>query len=264
MRLRLRLLLVSLLAGLLLPGAGRAADQPVVWVDQGHGQVFQIDREGPLQLTALAQLLARQGLVVKTSRQRLDPQHLQGVSALLISGAFQPYTAAEIEAIHSFVAAGGKLAIMLHIAPPLDALLASFGVAYSNGVIRDPDQALGGEPLNFAVTRLAPHPLTRGVKRIELYGVWALTNMDDRARIIARTSPHSWVDLNGDRRLGQGDAVQSFGVLVAGQLGKGGFAIFGDDALFQNRFIDGNHRLAVNLAHWLAGREHHPALALRD
>lgn len=264
MRLLRGLLPGLLLVGLLLTTPGRAEQPPVVWVDQGHGQVFQIDQEGDLQLTALAQLLAREGLVVKTGRQPLDEQLLRGSSALLISGAFQPYTPAEIEAIHRFVAGGGRLAVMLHIAPPLGPLLASFGVDFANGVIRDPDQAIAGEPLNFTVTRLAPHPLTRGVKRINLYGVWALTNVDNRARIIARSSPHSWIDLNGDRRLGRGDAVQSFGVLVAGELGQGAFAIFGDDALFQNRFFPDNRDLGRNLAHWLAGKGAGPTVAILE
>ncbi|HXQ23784.1 MAG TPA: hypothetical protein VN812_19045, partial [Candidatus Acidoferrales bacterium] len=52
--------------------------------------------------------------------------------------------------------------------------------------------------------------------------------------------------------LDPGDAVQSFGVLVAGQLGLGRFAIFGDDALFQNQFLmGGNVVLARNLVAWL-------------
>jgi len=261
---RLAPLLLLLLIGLLPAARLRAASGPVVWFDQGHGQTFRIDQEGDLHLSALAQLLAREGLVVQTGRQPLDRGRLQGPAALVISGAFQPYSATEIEAIHDFVSAGGRLAIMVHIPRPLEALLLSFGVNFANGVIRDPDQSLDGEPLIFAVTRLQPHPLTRDVTAIHLYGAWALTNLDRRSRIIARSSPFSWIDLNGDRRLGRGDAVQSFGVLVAGTLGQGEFAVFGDDALFQNRFLEGNRTLALNLAHWLAAGKALPTVALRN
>jgi hypothetical protein len=39
---------------------------------------------------------------------------------------------------------------------------------------------------------------------------------------------------------------------VAGALGRGRFVVFGDDTLFQNRFLDGsNLELAGNLVHWL-------------
>jgi len=258
------LLLFALLLGLCAPWAASAGAPPVVWVDQGHGQAFRIDREGDLQLSALAQVLASEGLVVKSGRQELDRERLQGVSALLISGAFQPCSPEEIAAIHSFVNDGGRLVVLLHTAPPLGDLLFRFGIDFANGVIRDPRQAIDGEPLNFTVTRLARHPLTRQLREISLFGVWALTNLDERASIIASSDPFSWIDLNGDRRLNRGDAVQAFGVLVGGTLGRGEFVVFGDDALFQNRFIDRNRQLAVNLARWLAGRDTASSVAALD
>lgn len=43
-------------------------------------------------------------------------------------------------------------------------------------------------------------------------------------------------------------------MVVAGSYGKGRFAVFGDDAIFQNRFLDAdNRKLAANLARWLKG-----------
>ena len=47
--------------------------------------------------------------------------------------------------------------------------------------------------------------------------------------------------------------LHSYGILVVGQRGRGRFAVFGDDAIFQNRFLDAsNRKLAQNLAGWLA------------
>jgi len=38
-------------------------------------------------------------------------------------------------------------------------------------------------------------------------------------------------------------------------LGKGGFLVFGDDAIFQNKFMGTNNKaLAANLAGWLKQR----------
>jgi len=72
------------------------------------------------------------------------------------------------------------------------------------------------------------------------------------ARVIASTSPKGWVDLNGDKKLSTGDVVQAFGVVVDGARGAGRFVVFGDDAIFQNKFLDQqNLRLAHNLASWL-------------
>jgi len=120
-------------------------------------------------------------------------------------------------------------------------------------VIRERENVIGGDPVNFRVTRFEPHLVTRQLVAFSIYGGWALNNLDNGAIVIARTGPESWIDLNGDRVLGQGDAVQSFGVAVAGRLGQGQFALFGDDAIFQNQFLkDGNLTLARNLVAWLA------------
>ena len=80
-------------------------------------------------------------------------------------------------------------------------------------------------------------------------------NMVPTAGIIAATSEDAWVDLDGNRKLSAADAVQSFGVVVAGTLGKGQFLVFGDDAIFQNKFLDDdNRRLANNLAEWFGAK----------
>ncbi|TYO99219.1 hypothetical protein EDC39_10362 [Geothermobacter ehrlichii] len=239
---------------LMLPLSLRAAQKPVVWFDQAHGQAFRIDRQGPLHLTDFARLLIEQGSVAETSRQPLDSGMLDKAEALVLSGAFRPYSEAEIDAVMDFLRRGGRLAVMLHIAPPVGTLLHRLGVDFSNGVIREQDRILGGDPLNFRVVDLAAHPVLAGLRGFNIYGGWALTNTGSGCRIIARTGPRAWVDLDRNRRLNRGDAMQRFGVAVAGTLGKGGFIIFADDAIFQNRFLAANRRLAVNLARWLLGK----------
>jgi hypothetical protein len=58
--------------------------------------------------------------------------------------------------------------------------------------------------------------------------------------------------MDGDMKLSKGDIVQSFGVVVQGTHGAGRFVVFGDDAIFQNKFLDAsNKQLARNLARWL-------------
>jgi len=238
---------------LLAGGTSSVAQRPVVWFDQGHGQKVRVDQDGPLQLSSLAELLVGEGLQVKTGRRALDDELLGQAQALVISGAFQPLQPGEIQALHRFVESGGRLLILLHIAPPLGPLLQSFGVDFSNGVIREQRQVLGQEPLNFSVTDLARHPLLTNVQSVAIYGAWALLGMDLTVQSLAQTSPEAWVDLNGNRILDRQDARQAFAVVVAGHKGRGEFLVFGDDALFQNRFIGGNRQLAQNLAHWLSG-----------
>ena len=142
---------------------------------------------------------------------------------------------------------------MLHIGPPVADLLHRLNTSISNGVICERENIIEDTCANFRVTRLKPHELTKGLREFSIFGGWALLNTGANASIVAETGPRAWVDLNGDGKLGAGDAVQSFGVVVTGQLGRGHFVVFGDDAIFQNQFIqDGNLLLAKNLAAWLA------------
>ena len=248
-------LLAALAGGLLATvtlGAAPQSVRPIVLFDQGHGERFVIDTEGTLDLSGLAAVLAEDGLQVRATRTPLTDAQLAGVTALVISGAFSPLSPAEIETVRQFVARGGLLCVMLHVAPPLAPLLAPFGVVTSNGVIHERREVIGGQGLDFRVVTLAPHALTRDLSHFAVYGSWALLPEGPRMTALARTSDWAWVDLDADGRLGPRDARQPFGVLVAGRYGRGEVAVFGDDALFQNAFLhDNNLLLARNLARWL-------------
>ena len=221
--------------------------------DEAHGERFLPERDGPLDLSRFAKTLEEQGFEIRTSEQALTDQLLAHVDVLVISGAFKPLTSAEVEATQRFIERGGRLSVMLHIGPPVADLLHRLDTSISNGVICERENIIDNTCSNFRVTRLKPHDLTRGLKEFSIFGGWALLNTGGNASIIAETSPLAWIDLNGDGKLGAGDAVQSFGVVVTGQVGRGRFVVFGDDALFQNQFVTaGNLLLAKNLAAWLA------------
>lgn len=243
------------LALLLLLTAGTAAASPTVLFDQGHGQRFLIDQPGPLQLSELAQRFGDGGWRIGTTDQPLSDAVLADAEALVCSGPFRPFAPEEVEAIVRFLERGGRMAVMLHIAPPAAPLLHRLGIAFSNGVIREQNRIIGDNPLDFTVNRLLPHPLTEGLEQFSLYGSWALTGTTDDVTVIASSGDRSWVDLNGNGRFDSGDASQPFGVLVTGSRGEGQFAVFGDDAIFQNRFLTGaSLSLADNLIDWLARR----------
>lgn len=245
------LLLVYILGLVLLSVPAHA--RPTVLFDQGHGQRFLIDKGDDLDLSRLAGVFRDAGFEPTSSTSLLTAERLTATDALILSGTFKPYTPEEIAAIAAFVNQGGALCIMLHVAPPLATLLHRLGVAHANGVIREQENIIDDDPLNFRVTRLADHPLFLGIRQFSLHGVWALLDERSGVQAIAHTSPSAWIDLNGNRRLDQGDARQSFAVAVAGQAGKGRFVVFGDDAVFQNKFLVGdNLTLGRNLAAWLA------------
>jgi hypothetical protein len=251
--------LVALVAvlGKAAPGAPPAG--PVVLFDQGHGQRFLIRGKGPLDLSSFASVVRARGGKTQATKVALTPAALDGVQALVVSGPFDKVRPDEVEAIAAFVERGGRLAVMIHVEAPVADLLHKFAISVSNGVIREQAGVLGNDPLNFRVTRFGTHPLTKGLDSFAVYGAWALLPTSKDAQAIAVTGPTAWVDLNRNGKLEKGDAVQSFAVLVAGRQGNGGIVAFGDDALFQNKFLkDGNRRLAENLAEWLLGKDPRP------
>jgi hypothetical protein len=226
-----------------------------VLFDQGHGQRFLIERGGDLDLSLLAGAFRDLGHDVSTSTAPLTEKLLARIDVLLISGPFRPYSLEEIETVTRFVERGGAVCITLHIAPPLSALLFRLGVDHSNSIIHEKEGIIDGDPIRFNVTRLENHPLFQGISKFSLHGVWALLESSTaNVRSIARTSTSAWIDLNGNGTFDQGDAQQAFAVAVAGEAGKGRFVVFGDDAIFQNKFLkEENLTLARNLAAWLAG-----------
>ena len=236
---------------LVLSQAGQ--NSPNILFDEGHGQRFVIDNSGDLQLSKLAGTMRSSGAQVSKTKEILSDDSLKGASALVISGPFKPLQSGEIEAIVRFIQKGGRLVAMLHIGPPLGDLLVRLGLDYSNSVIHERQNVIDKD-INFRVTDLSPNPLFTGVNSFAAYGVWAISP-GEMSSSIARTSSTAWIDLNNDGILSNGDAVGAFSIVVTGSLGAGSFAIFGDDAIFQNRFLEGNNqKLAVNLARWLTSR----------
>lgn len=230
--------------------AQTAVAQTVV-VDTGHGERFSISETGPLQLSGFAEILRGTGCKIATVKKPISDATLAEADGLVISGAFIPLDRDEVEAVMRFMQRGGKVAVMLHIAPPLTSLLDRLKISHTNGVIQERENVIGELPINFKVNRLGNHAVLKGLHDFSLYGVWGLMNRDSSSRIIAATGPKAWVDLRGDK-VQTKDETASFGVAVAGEVGKGGFIVFGDDAIFQNKFLDrSNKALAANLAKWL-------------
>jgi hypothetical protein len=225
---------------------------PIVLFDESHAQQFVINKSGPLDLSDLAVLYQDNGFNVISHADGLTKAILASVDVLVISGPFLPFSESELETVIDFIDAGGGLAIMLHIAPPARDLLHHLDVDYTNGTLRETSQTVDGNPLNFRVSIMADHPVTAGLDNFTLYGAWALRGTAPHTTIIAATSQHSWIDLNRDNQLTEVDAMQTFGVMIAGEIGQGRYVVLGDDAVFQNRFLDeANRQLALKLVYWL-------------
>ncbi len=244
-------LLFLLCLFLLLP-LSALADTPRLLFDQGHRQAFVIEKEGPLQLSRLAELFQQQGWRVEQTTKQLTKQSLTDVDALVISGAFSPLSPDEIDAVLGYLQRGGKLAVMIHIGQPLLTLLHKLGVDVGTRVINEKQNQPNGKTIDFMVHNFSPHPLTKNLQSFTIYGGWPLQAFEQQGKSVASSSPHSWVDMNQDKKLSKGDMISPFDVLISGEYGRGSFAVFADDAIFQNQFLQGgNKALAENLGRWL-------------
>jgi hypothetical protein len=244
---------------LLLPISAIAG--PTVLFDQGHGQQFLSSKNGPLDLSGLAALFTDQGATLRTSEGPLTTEALSGVDILIISGPFFPITEPEINAIIQFIDHGGRLAVMAHTASPLTPLLHRLKISISSAAIYEQLNVLGSNGRDFMVNHLKDHPLTRKMDGFMVYGGWALMGRGKDMQEIANTSQNAWIDLNGNGILNEKDAKQAFSLIIVGQSGQGSYAVFGDDAIFQNQFLKGgNLLLGGNMARWFCSSRPAPKL----
>jgi hypothetical protein len=202
-------------------GARGEAAQKVLF-DTGHGERFLIGEKGPLHLSGLAGIFLEAGIPVANLEKPISDASLADADGLVISAAFEPLQPEEIEAVIRFMQRGGRLSVMIHIAPPLSSLLDRLGIMHTNGVIEERENIIDGNPHDFQVNRLGIHPILKGITEFSLHGAWGVLNADDRGRVIASTSPNAWIDLRNDK-IQTKEATASFGVVCAGDLGKGGF-----------------------------------------
>ena len=248
----IRLCLCALLQlSTVLSHAGESSQS--VLFDEGHGQLFSIGEKGDLQLSKLAETIRSAGVRVNKTKDSVNDDTLKGASALVVSGLFNPLQTDEVEAIIRFIQKGGRVAVMMHIAPSLGNLVFRLGLGHSQTVIHERQNVIDKD-INFRVTDLSQNPLFAGIDSFSAYGAWAI-DPRDKSTSIARTSPKAWMDLNNKDVISDKSLVGTFTVVTIGSLGTGQFVIFSDDAIFQNRFLEGNNlKLAENLTRWLISR----------
>lgn len=222
-----------------------------VYFDQAHGQRFVIERDGELELSQFAQLWREQQFRVSSSATEITAAELRAVNAVVISGAFTPYSATELTALYDFVDGGGVLIVTLHVGPLNGLLLNRFGVGVSNGVVIEQNRRLNSSGSDFVAIAKGAHPLTRELDTVAIYGGWAL-NPSREATILFATSEAAWMDLNRNRRFDAGEPQWAYAMGLVRPVGAGYVVVFGDDAIFQNRFLQQqNKQLAENLVAWV-------------
>lgn len=242
--------LPSLAAGKVKHKAAKKTHYNVAF-DLGHNEIFSPLNDGKLHYSNFYKSFQEAGANAGVNELLVTPEVLKDVDAYVIAGPASPFITPEIMALQGFVHDGGSLLVLLHISSPVARLTESFGIYVSNFVLSEGKNLIEGESQDFFVTDFAPSPVTKGLKKIALFGSWGL--MAERgALVVARTSDKAWADLNRSRTLEPDEPVQSFGIVAVREFGAGRVVVVADDAPFANSFetAGDNSLLADNIINW--------------
>ena len=261
---------------------------PLVAIDEAHFNFHTADG----RYLAFANLLRRDGYIVKGSSARFSRDALGEVKILVIANALaernredwslptpSAFSDKEMAAVRDWVKAGGSLFLIADHMPCAGAaekLGAAFGFKFSNGYAMN-EKARGG-PMIFRKSdgTLRDHPITRG--RIAAEKIEAVATF---------TGSAFQADKGVQPILVFGPDVTSFLTKVAGEFppdtprvpvsgwlqgavlkfGKGRVAVFGEAAMFSAQLAGPNRRpmgmnapvaaenpkFLLNIMHWLSG-----------
>ncbi|HET8678071.1 MAG TPA: DUF4350 domain-containing protein [Blastocatellia bacterium] len=267
--------------------AYQAGRGPVIMLDEAHFNFHTADG----RYLAFAELLRRDGYVVKASRSRFDKASLKEGQILVIANALaernqsdwslptpSAFSDEEVGAVRDWVNEGGSLLLIADHMPfpgAADKLASAFGVRFNNGYAID-EQAQGPIVFKLSDGSLKEHEITRG-----------RTDAEKIDRVATFTGSAFQVDREAQPLLVLGPTVVSFMTSVAGQIdeatprtpvkgwyqgavmrrGKGRVAVFGEAAMFSAQLAgpnrnpmgmnapvaEKNPQFLLNLMHWLSG-----------
>jgi hypothetical protein len=249
------------------PAIGRPAYRlqtgPVVLVDESHANFHTATG----RYLPFAELLRRDGYVVRGSADRLTPDVLRAARVLGVANAREPFAADEVTAVREWVARGGSLLLITDHPPFVEAamdLAGAFAIRLRNaGAV---DAAIGGGRLAFRRSdgTLRDHPITQGIDEVVTFtgSSFQIEPPGQPLLVLGRTVcayTHAFdlhpLPLEGHLQ----------GAVVQFDLGR--VAAFGEAAMFSaqvtgpNRSPMGmnapvakqNARFLLNVMHWLTG-----------
>jgi len=239
------------LKGPAVPGTGISLISQKTVFDLSHGQAGSPAQSGPLNYSLFYETVLSKGGNVEVNLNPITPQSLTGVRTFIIAGAEWPFSADEVSAITDFVLNGGNLFVLVRSSGPMAEVTNPFGIAVSNFKIHEKAGVIGGNSENFFVSNFWPHPVTKGLERISVYGAWAVL-AENGSLAVAVTSGYAWADIDEDCSQGPSDPVQVFGVIAVREAGRGKVVVVSDNSPFLNRNLNDadNRKLAENILNW--------------
>jgi hypothetical protein len=268
------------------PTVARAAydgeqPRPVVLVDEGHRETYTLSG----RYRPFAELLTKDGYQVRAHRKALGKELLAEANVLVIAdpmgatasaaSAAATFSPAEIEAVYSWVQAGGALLLVADPGPAGRAaagLAKRFGVDMSQGETFDPEHSGDAStptawiPFSRKNKLLVDHPITLG--RNETERVETVVTFHGQS-LKGPEGSAAFLPLGGaarDQHVDEGIDLSAAGRSqgIAFELGKGRVVVLADAAMTtaqtlgggtlkvgMNRPDNDDRQLLLNVLHWL-------------
>jgi hypothetical protein len=258
----------------------RAGTGPVVQIDEAHRNFHTSTG----RYLPFAELLRRDGYVVKASGVRFTAESLRNGRVLVISNANREddpndstdrsaFSADEIAVVRSWVAGGGSLLVKADQkpwAPAAEALGRAFGIGFLGGNVRKPDDATGRLVFRKSDGTLLDHPITNGITEVATFAGSSF-EMDARGEplLVFGSDAYLFSEQNDTSTIAVKGHLQ--GAVL--RFGKGRVAVFGEAAMFTAQLsgpdyhpmgmnaaiAKQNPQFILNLMRWLTNAKEGPS-----
>jgi hypothetical protein len=238
------------------PGIG-----PVVLIDEAHDNFHTATG----RYLPFAELLKRDGFVVRASATQFTPQTLIAARVLVMANAVAALRAEEVTAVRDWVAGGGSLFLIADHAP-FDVAAAdlgrAFGVRFSSGMARDPKDSSGRLVFRRVDGTLMDHRITKGINEVATFtGTSFQVEGPSEPLLVFGSQVHLFKEQNESTPLSLKGHLQ--GAVLP--FGTGRVAVFGEAAMFSAQITGPdrhpmgmnapiakqNAQFLLNVMHWL-------------
>lgn len=238
-----------------------ARNGPVVLIDEAHRNFHTATG----RYLPFAELLRRDGYIVKPSAAPFTVERLRAGRLLVMSNATETLTAREVAAVRDWVAGGGSLLLIADHSPFSEVaadLGKAFGIRFRNGLVMDVKATDSDLVFRKVDGTLVDHSVTKGVDQVATFGGSSF-RLDAPGQPLLVFGPelYSFSQQNDPNPVPVQGHLQ--GALLP--FGKGRVAVFGEAAMFSAQLAGPdkasmgmnapiakqNPQFLLNVIHWL-------------
>lgn len=181
----------------------------------------------------------------------LTDQYLHGYAILILAAPDRNLSDAEVASVVRFIQNGGGLLILgdAGLNAAINRLLNQLNIQFDPTPIASPVHDWDAQ--SFYVETFAAHPVTEGLESWHTNWGGSL-QVSQPALSLSWTTPDAWKDANGNGVQDPGEAVGSFTLVAATQVGQGHVAVVSDNAFYDYMFKSFNAPLMMNMLAWLS------------